>query len=68
MSMPTEAQVQALQEFASKYGRCWKSTLVRKWYNGSDDREPNGAFLRQVRNQFGPSWLKKFKLPEGGVQ
>jgi hypothetical protein len=25
--------------------------------------EPNGNYLRQVRNEFGPSWLMKYRLP-----
>lgn len=54
----------ALAAFAAKYGRTWKSVLLGKWSNGSDDREPMGGLLRQVRNTFGPSWLEKFRFDD----
>ena len=54
---PTPEQLAALQAFADKYGRNWKTKLNIAWGNGKDDREPGGALLRQVRNQFGNSWL-----------
>jgi len=61
---PTTEQLAALQAFAKKYGRYWKDALRTAWMNGRDDQEPDGNYLRQVRNQFGPSWLIKFKLPK----
>jgi hypothetical protein len=59
---PTQEQLQALREFAKKYGRNWKQELSDMWLAGRDANEPNGHLLRQVRNQCGPSWLAKFKL------
>jgi hypothetical protein len=58
---PTDEQLQAVQAFAAKYATKrggWKEHLITCWMNGADAREPNGHLLRQVRNQFGPSWLK----------
>jgi hypothetical protein len=53
----TAEQTAALQGFANKHGRKWKGTLSDMWMNGQDERQPNSHLLRQVRNQFGPSWL-----------
>lgn len=59
---PTSEQLAAVKAFAARHGRYWKRALNNAWFNGSDAREPDGALLRQVRNQFGPSWLAKVKL------
>ena len=40
----------ALQRFADKHGRQWKSLLWEKWLNGQDDYLADGPVLRQVRN------------------
>lgn len=63
---PSPEQLQALQAFADKKGRSWKQALSDAWMNGSDDREPNGHLLRQLRNQFGPSWLATYKPSTSG--
>lgn len=55
---PNQAQLAALQAFATKYGAQWKNKLEAAWAKGSDEREPDGALLRQVRNQYGPEWLR----------
>lgn len=52
----------AIKDFAKKYGRSWKAELLNRWLDGRDAREPNGHFLRQVRNQLGPQWLQSFRL------
>lgn len=68
MTLTTE-QYEALHKFAKTYGRRWKSTLNSCWetgYYGSDD---DSASLQQIRNNFGPSWLARFRFPkEGGVR
>ena len=58
---PTTEQLAAVQAYATKYGEGWKRQLVLAWNQGTDVREPQGHLLRQVRNQFGPTWLSKFK-------
>ena len=61
----TTEQVAALRTFATANGRRWKAALRLAWetgryddFNGTDD----SASLQQVRNAFGPSWLKAFRL------
>ena len=53
----TEDQQAALQRFADRCGRPWKSVLAGMWANGTDAEGADGALLRQVRNEFGPLWL-----------
>lgn len=53
-------QVAALQEYAAKHGRNWKSKLLQDWDSA---RVPEGPVLRLVRNTIGPSGLMRLKLP-----
>ncbi len=62
MDQPNEAQLEAIRAFAKRHGDDWKEVLNTAWVNGRDTNEPDGHLLRQVRNNFGPSWLIKFKL------
>lgn len=62
VEFPNFAQVEALLAFKAKHRRLWKEKLNTAWCTGKDCAEPNGALLRQVRNEFGPSWLHAFKL------
>ena len=57
----TAEQIQALQAFAAKHGRNWKSKLLSAWASGRDEQLPNGALLRQIRNQLGPVGLAKLR-------
>jgi hypothetical protein len=59
---PTAEQLAALVAFASSNGRTWKEKLQRSWEQGDTHGEWT-APLRQVRNNLGPSWLVRFKLP-----
>ena len=54
--VPNKAQLDALQSFANRHGRTWKTELVRLW---NKDRKPSeqDALLQQVRNEFGPEYL-----------
>jgi hypothetical protein len=61
---PTPEQLQALQAFAKRHGFTWKHKLSTYWITGQDANEPDGGLLRQVRNEFGPSWLTRFSLPK----
>ena len=56
---PTPDQMTALQAYAAEHGHTWKSQLNDDWMNG----RASGP-LQQVRNQFGPSWLIRFRLPK----
>jgi len=57
----TPEQRAALDDFAAKHGRTWKSKLRTMWMNGQDAMQVNGAYLRQVRNQFPPSFLDGYR-------
>jgi hypothetical protein len=59
---PNEQQITALRAYAARNGRSWKRKLLDAWMTGRDEREPEASYLRQVRNQFGPSWLTRFRL------
>lgn len=48
--------------YHSQRGRPWKEELLRLWAAGHDTAERDGHLLRQIRDQFGPTWLTN--LPE----
>jgi hypothetical protein len=60
---PNAEQLAALKKWAEMHGAKWKFKLGAAWqraaYPGMGD---DGAYLQQVRNEAGPSWLAKFKL------
>jgi len=58
----TPEQACALRSFASRNGRRWKYKLCTLYMNGRDADEPEGPFLRQIRNTIGPSGLYRIKL------
>lgn len=69
MSKPqlTRAQACALSLFATLNGRRWKECLRTAWCTGDYARfgcSGLSGLLQQVRNQFGPSWLIRYKLPK----
>ena len=51
----TDEELIALVEFRRRNGHRWKSKLLDLYLFGKDDREPNGAALRHIRNRQGPS-------------
>jgi hypothetical protein len=55
---PTPAQLDALQEYALAHGRYWKAKLRLDWEFARTRGE-----LQQLRNQFGPLWLLRFRFP-----
>jgi len=57
----TAEQQQALNNFAAKHGRTWRSKLRAMWFSGQDAVQPDGAYLRQVRNQQPPAFLDAYK-------
>lgn len=58
----TAEEEQALQAYAAKHGRRWKSVLNHVWMGGApyDD----GGTLRRLRNSHGPTWLHSYRLPK----
>ena len=65
-NQPTAEQLKAIRQFASVNGPRWKSELRYLWETGAYHRAALGgadsAYLQQIRNQFGPGWLKTFKI------
>lgn len=65
---PSNEQMAAIQRFAKLNGRRWKTVLWGAWMNGSYRyvvaQDGDAALLQQVRNQFGPAWLDKLRLPK----
>lgn len=57
----TPEQTKALNRFAQTYGRTWKSRLRAMWFNGRDALQPDGAYLRQIRNSQPPSFLDTYR-------
>lgn len=47
--------------FKEANGRTWKDKLMTHWMNGTDDSLNESWFARQIRNNFGPTWLTKMK-------
>ena len=57
----TPAMLEALDVFARNHGRTWKYQLNERWADGACTG-PHDHLLRQVRNQFGPNWLRRFRF------
>jgi hypothetical protein len=64
---PTADQLAAVAAFATRYGRTWRADLAAAWLNGRDAAEPDGHLLRQVRNRFGPAWLRDVTRADLGL-
>lgn len=67
----TDEELLTLVEFRRRTGHRWKSKLLGLYLFGRDDREPDGAALRWIRNRQGPSRvdaLRKATLDEAEVR
>jgi hypothetical protein len=58
----TIQQLEAIRSFALRNGRSWKASLRAAWETGNYETSEFSSELQQVRNSFGPRWLKSFKL------
>jgi hypothetical protein len=67
MAGPTPDQIAAVAAFAVKHGRKWRAALADAWWTGRDASEPDGHLLRQVRNRFGPAWLRDVTRSDLGL-
>lgn len=59
----TKQETASLVDFAVAHGRNWKTALTMEyWYNARiwDGRHE----LHSLRNELGPEWLAKYRLPE----
>jgi len=52
-------ELRAIQAYAARHGRRWKSELRTAWFNAS---EP--GHLQSIRNSHGPTWLTRFRLSQ----
>lgn len=63
---PNPEQLKSLQLFAAANGRAWRTKLNDLWVNGAYNNavlgDADSAHLQQCRNQFGPSWLARFRF------
>ncbi|MCZ7497451.1 MULTISPECIES: hypothetical protein [Hyphomicrobiales] len=57
----TPEQQTALQAYAARHGRRWKSVLNNVWMGGAP--HDDGGILRGLRNSHGPTWLQSYRLP-----
>ena len=62
IKQPSSEQLRALRIFAKSRGRNWKCQLNDCWMTGNYGFADDSMNLQQVRNEFGPSWLVKFRL------
>lgn len=58
----TIEQLAAIKAYAAENGRAWKSALRVDWETGNYSDSAHSAELQQIRNAFGPVWLKRFKM------
>lgn len=59
---PTDAQMATLRAYAAWAGRTWKDKLNQDWQRARSDFPGDYAYLQQLRNAFGPSWLITVRL------
>lgn len=57
-------QAATLRQYAGLYGEGWKTRLMDEWRDGYrwHPKELETAYLQQIRNNFGPSWLGKVDI------
>lgn len=64
---PSKEQIEALHQWKREFGRNWKDALRRAWFDGDYmGFTGESAYLQQVRNTFGPSWLIRLRLLDNG--
>ena len=66
VNQPDFEQACAVVRFANSNGHAWKRALEEHWLNECSAHrlsDSDRAWLRQVRNQCGPTWLQQTSLP-----
>lgn len=58
----TQEQKNELESYAKWAGKDWKRQLRFDWMKANSKYPGEWAFLQQIRNQFGPDWLRHYKL------
>jgi hypothetical protein len=64
---PTPTQLAALKDYAKRHGRYWKMCLRQSWETGRYADYDDWPSLQRVRNDFGPTWLKRFRLASAPI-
>ena len=59
---PTAEQVAALAAYAAWAGDDWKDRLASDWMRAGSEWDGEWAHLQQLRNNFGPSWLREVNI------
>ncbi len=62
---PSDDQKAALQAYADRHGRRWKSIISEVWMGGPP--HDDGGILRGLRNTHGPTWLQSYRLPKAAL-
>lgn len=62
LSFAQRERLQAFRDECVDRGLDWKAELASLWATGRDAGQRDGHLLRQIRNQFGPTWLNN--LPD----
>ena len=57
----SDEQLEALSAYARQLGKNWKEHLLTDWMNAGEKTRFKGewAYLQQIRNKLGPSWLSR---------
>lgn len=59
----SDAQLAALNAWRMAMGKAWKAKLLAAWESAGAGYSAYAPELQQLRNGWGPSWLKGFKIP-----
>lgn len=62
----TPEEFKAVEAYAARHGRAWKSRLREAWMSGGNE-EGTGGVLRTLRNTHGPRWLEQFRFNRAKV-
>ena len=58
---PAPDQLATLEAFRKRRGRFWKADLRAAWESGNYPAPSQAPHLQQLRNEFGPAWLNKYR-------
>jgi len=64
VSRPSDAQLAALKVWREERGRTWRTELLLAWERAGAGVLNYTPELQQLRNEFGPSWLAKYRVPK----
>lgn len=59
---PNAIQLETLKAYAKWAGPEWKDQLLSDWMRAESWFPGEYAYLQQIRNLFGPIWLREFEF------